>query len=153
MANLLMIYASMTGNTEDMADLIVEGIREAGGTITVQMVMDASATSLADYDGVVLGAYTWGDGELPDEFLSFYSEMDKLQLNGVKAAVFGSCDSSYPEYGAAVDLLIDKLKHIGADVVLNGLKIEFSPSGEEREVCKYFGRQFAAHFVQEGRTH
>ncbi|REE83956.1 flavodoxin I [Paenibacillus taihuensis] len=92
-ANILMIYASMTGNTEDMADLIGEGIREAGGTLTVQMVMDASAASLADYDGVVLGAYTWGDGELPDEFPSFYEEMDQLQLSGVKAAVFGSCDS------------------------------------------------------------
>jgi flavodoxin I len=57
----------------------------------------------------LLGAYTWGDGELPDDFLDFYDEMDRIQLIGKKAAVFGSCDSAYPKFGAAVDIVIKKL--------------------------------------------
>ncbi len=106
------------------------------------MAMDAAVSDLPDYDGIVLGAYTWGDGELPDEFLAYYEDMSGLRLTGTKSAVFGSCDSGYAAYGAAVDMLIDKLKECGSDVVLEGLKIELTPSGGEKEQCKQFGRQF-----------
>jgi len=142
MSAVLMVFASMTGNTEDMADAIAEGVREAGAELVQKNVMDCSAGELAKYDGILLGAYTWGDGDLPDEFLDFYEEMDGLDLSGKKAAVFGSCDSSYSEYGAAVDTLIAKLKELGAEVVLDGLKIELSPSQDEKSECKQYGSKF-----------
>ncbi|MDF2963276.1 MAG: flavodoxin [Paenibacillus sp.] len=144
MSRVILIFASMTGNTEDMADAIAEGIREKGHELTMKPAMDANTSELNDYDGIVLGAYTWGDGDLPDEFLDFYEEMDDVDLTGKKSAAFGSCDSSYSEYGAAVDIIIDKLKELGAEVVLEGLKMELSPSNEEKEQCRQFGRQFAA---------
>ncbi|ALS20638.1 MULTISPECIES: flavodoxin [Paenibacillus] len=143
MANILMVFASMTGNTEDMADAIAEGIREAGEELVVKSVLDTNTNELEAYDGIILGAYTWGDGELPDEFLDFYEEMDEYSLSGKKAAVFGSCDSSYAQVGAAVDILVEKLRERGAEVVLDGLKIELSPSADEKEQCKEFGRRFA----------
>lgn len=140
--NILMVYASMTGNTEEMAEAIAEGVREEGAELEMKEVLDADASELEEYDGILLGAYTWGDGELPDEFLDFYDDMDGLDLKGKTAAVFGSCDSSYPAYGAAVDTLIDKLKELGAAIVLEGLKVELTPSDEEREACKAFGASF-----------
>ncbi|MFB9276072.1 flavodoxin [Cohnella cellulosilytica] len=143
MADIVLIYASLTGNTEEMADAIVSGLRSQGAEVVVKSVMDANASELERYDGIVLGAYTWGDGELPDEFLDFYEEMDDIKLTGRRAAAFGSCDSCYPEYGAAVDLLIGKLKEAGADIVLPGLKIELSPNAEDAEACKQFGSEFA----------
>lgn len=142
MSKIVMIFASMTGNTEDIADAIADGIREAGGELTQQNVMDSKGKELLDYDGILLGAYTWGDGDLPDEFLDFYDEMEELDLRGKAAAVFGSCDSSYSEYGAAVDTLIAKLQELGAEVVLDGFKIELSPSKAEKEACKQYGIQF-----------
>ncbi|WP_166246550.1 flavodoxin [Paenibacillus turpanensis] len=143
MATILMVYASMTGNTEDMADAIADGVRDAGIDITVKSVVDTNASELTEYDGILFGAYTWGDGELPDEFLDFYEEMDDVNLQGKKAAVFGSCDSSYSQVGAAVDILIEKSKEIGAEVTLEGLKIELSPSADEKETCRDFGKKFA----------
>jgi flavodoxin I len=148
MAKLLMVYTSMTGNTEEIANAIAEGIQEEGIDLEVKEVLDADAKELEEYDGILLGAYTWGDGELPDDFLDFYDEMNELDLSGKKAAVFGSCDSNYEKYGAAVDILIDKLKEIGAEVVLEGLKIELAPSNEERETCKQFGKQFVQRVVE-----
>lgn len=142
LANIILIYASMTGNTEEMAEAISEGIREAGGELEMKSVVDATASELEQYDGILLGAYTWGDGDLPDEFLDFYDEMDDIALSGKKAAVFGSCDSTYPEFGAAVDTLIDKLKEIGADVVLPGLKIELTPDEQQKNECAEFGKKF-----------
>lgn len=138
----LLIYASMTGNTEEMAEAVAEGVKGTDEELTMKEVMDAYASEMADYDGILLGAYTWGDGELPDEFLDFFDEMDDVDLTGKKAAVFGSCDSSYAQYGAAVDILIEKLRQRGCEVVLDGLKVELTPKADEKELCRQFGNAF-----------
>ena len=143
MPKAIMIFTSMTGNTEEMAEAIAEGVREQGIELNVKEVLDAVAVELEQYDGILLGAYTWGDGELPDDFLDFYDELDDVDLTGKKAAVFGSCDSSYEKYGAAVDILIEKLQERGAEVVLEGLKVELTPTNEEKQLCIAFGRNFA----------
>lgn len=147
MSNIIIVFASMTGNTEEMAEAVAAGMAETVQRLELKDVMDTDVEDLKEYDGVLLGAYTWGDGELPDEFLDFYEELDDLNLSGMPAAVFGSCDSSYPFYGAAVDTLDEKLRELGADLLLDGLKVELTPSEEEREICKQFGRSFAAHFT------
>jgi flavodoxin I len=59
------------------------------------------------------------------QFLDFYEEMDGVNLNGKMAAVFGSYDSAYGNIGLAVDILSEKLLELEADVVLDGLKIEY----------------------------
>ncbi|CAM3282257.1 MULTISPECIES: flavodoxin [Saccharibacillus] len=147
MSKLLLIYASMTGNTEEMSELITNGIEQAGGEVTVKLVEDCSADLLLDYDGIMLGAYTWGDGELPDEYLDFYEELDEVDLAGKKAAVFGSGDTVYEQFAKAVDLLQDKLAERGAQMVLEPLKLELNPSGDEREACRAFGKTFAGSAV------
>ncbi len=142
MSKVIMVFTSMTGNTEEMAETIADGVREQGIELDVKEVLDATATELEQYDGILLGAYTWGDGELPDDFLDFYDELDNVDLTGKKAAVFGSCDSSYEKYGAAVDILIEKLQERGAEVILDGLKIELTPTDEDKQLCIAFGRDF-----------
>ncbi|MCY9664152.1 flavodoxin [Paenibacillus alginolyticus] len=142
MSRIIIVFASMTGNTEEMADAIAEGLKEAGIEPVVKNVVDTNAKEITHYDGIILGSYTWGDGDLADDFLDFYDEMDSILLDGKKAAVFGSCDSSYSEYGAAVDTLVKKLKELGAEVTLEGLKIELSPSKDDKALCRNFGKQF-----------
>lgn len=142
MSRIIIVFASMTGNTEEMADAIAEGLKEAGIEPVVKNVIDTNAEEITHYDGIILGSYTWGDGDLADDFLDFYDEMDDIQLDGKKAAVFGSCDSSYSEYGAAVDILVTKLKELGEEVILDGLKIELSPSKDDKALCRHFGKQF-----------
>jgi flavodoxin I len=133
----------MTGNTEEIAEAIAKGVREAGVEPVMKSVLDARASELEHYEGLLLGAYTWGDGELPYEFEDFYEEMDRVDLNHKKAAAFGSCDSGYEAYGLAVDMLNEKMEQRGATVVLPGLKIELAPSASEAEECSRFGYLFA----------
>jgi flavodoxin I len=133
----------MTGNTEELANLIGEGILSSGVTVEIKDLLEVDVKELQDYDAVLLGAYTWGDGELPDEFLDFYEEMNSLNLNGKIAAAFGSYDSAYGNIGRAVDILEGKLTELGAWVVLDGLKIELSPNAAESEKCIQFGKSFA----------
>ncbi|MCM3569174.1 flavodoxin [Neobacillus mesonae] len=141
-AACLIVYASMSGNTEEIAEYIGDGIREAGASVEIKDVLMADPAELEQYDGILLGAYTWDDGNLPDEFLDFYEEMDSLKLTDKPAAVFGSCDSFYENRGGAVDILIEKLTMLGAQVVFNGLKIDLSPTDEEKEECIQYGKSF-----------
>ncbi|MED1782088.1 flavodoxin [Brevibacillus fortis] len=141
--SILMVYASMTGNTQEIAEAIAEGIRSTGAELEIKEVMDASAKELEAYDGILLGAYTWGDGELPDECMDFYEEMNDIDLSGKKVVAFGSCDSAYEHVGAAVDILLKKASERGAETPMEGLKIELSPTAKEVETCKAFGVSFA----------
>ncbi|MNB68377.1 Flavodoxin [compost metagenome] len=141
MVRILVAYASLTGNTEEMAELIAEGIRQAGNEAVLKEVHECNADEITAYDGAILGAYTWGDGELPDEFLDFYEEMDELDLKGRKAAVFGSGDTGYAIYCGAVDLLEKKLTERGAELAQTGLKIEYGPTSAEKEECRRFGQR------------
>ncbi|MGZ7442868.1 flavodoxin [Paenibacillus sp. TH7-28] len=143
MSKIIIVYASLTGNTEEMAELIAEGVRSAGSKADIKMVEDCNAVRLLEYDGYMLGAYTWGDGELPDEFEDFVDEMKELDLRGRMTAVFGSGDTSYRLYCGAVDLLEEKLKDWGAVIPQESLKVEYGPSQEEKDLCREFGANFA----------
>jgi len=140
---ILVLYASLTGNTESMAEAVGEGVKATGAEPVLKEVMDAQVSDLLEYDGFVLGAYTWGDGELPDDFLDFYDDMEQLDLSGRKAGVFGSGETAYAEFCAAVDLLSVKLKERGAELIGEGIKIELNPAAAEKEACRELGRQVA----------
>jgi flavodoxin I len=142
LGKIIIVYASLTGNTEEMAELIAEGVRSAGAVADLKMVEDCNAVRLLEYDACLLGAYTWGDGELPDEFADFVDEMKELNLAGIRAAVFGSGDTSYRLYCAAVDELEQRLREFGAVIVQPPLKVEYGPSPEEKVLCREFGASF-----------
>lgn len=145
-ATCLIVYASMSGNTEEIAGLIGEGIQLAGADVQIKDILEVDSKELQEYEGILLGAYTWGDGELPDEFLDFYEEMSSLDLTGKTAVSFGSCDSSYEHWGRAVDILSYKLAELGA-VVIDGLKIDLAPTGSEKEQCIQFGKSFVERMI------
>lgn len=143
MSKVLVVYASMTGNTEEMAEAIAEGVTQAGAEVVLKEAFDASAAELNDYDGIIIGAYTWGDGELPDEFIDFFEEMGSLNLSGKVAAAFGSGDTSYPIYCAAVDMIEARLKELGAAISAECIKFEYNASEDEKEQGRSLGRQIA----------
>lgn len=139
MTKVIVLYASLTGNTEEMAESIAEGARAAGAITVLKEAFDAKAEELLLYDGVVIGAYTWGDGELPDEFIAFYEELNSVDLTGIKTAVFGSGDTSYPIFCGAVDTIESKLKQLGATIVCDSLKFEYNATEEEKEQGRQMG--------------
>ena len=144
----LIVYASMSGNTEEMARNIGVGIQDSGVAVEIKDILEADTFELQNYNGILLGAYTWDNGSLPDEFLDFYEEMDSLDLTGKIAAAFGSCDSFYQDRGKAVDTLMEKLTERGADVVLDGLKIDLAPTPAEKEQCIQYGRAFVEKLIK-----
>ncbi|MFQ6320052.1 flavodoxin [Bacillus halotolerans] len=144
MGKILLVYATMSGNTEAMADLIEKGLQEAEAEVDRFEAMDIDDAELFnDYEHFILGTYTWGDGDLPDEFLDLAEEMEALDFTGKTCAVFGSGDTAYEYFCGAVDTLEEKIKERGGEIVLPSVKVEMNPEGEEEDVLKEFGRQFA----------
>ncbi|MBS4198361.1 flavodoxin [Bacillus sp. FJAT-49732] len=143
MTKIILIYTSMTGNTEMLAGEVIKGLEQMNIDVTVKQAFDSLPTDLLDYDGFLIGTYTW-EGEVPDEFMDFFEELDHVDLSRKQAAVFGSGDSYYGStYGAALRFFTDKITSLGADVLLPNLVIDLYPDDEELNQCQEFGRKFA----------
>jgi len=144
MSKILIAFASMSGNTEEIAELIKTSIEPLGHEIEMKEIENINTQKLLEYEGIILGAYTWGDGELPYEVEDFYDDIETMDLTGKKVAVFGSGDHAYPKFCAAVDILEERLVACGAEIVEQGLKVELAPETEEDiERCVTFAFNFA----------
>ncbi|MBO7748599.1 flavodoxin domain-containing protein [Paenibacillus sp. MWE-103] len=138
----------MTGNTRDMADSVVEGLLEHFVAVEVKEAFDATRADLDVYDNLLFGVYTWGDGDLPDEFLDLYDDLGEMDLSGKRAAVFGCGDSSYRYFAVAGDILQERLENRGARVLQETVKSDGCPGRAELDACRRLGAAFAA-FVRE----
>ncbi|HEA47375.1 MAG TPA: flavodoxin family protein [bacterium] len=81
MAKVLVIYYSKTGNTEEMAKLVGEGVKEEGVEVEVKKIEDTRVDELLKADGIIIGSPTYyGDmaasiKELLDESVKFHGEL------------------------------------------------------------------------------
>ena len=88
MSKIAVIYWSGTGNTEAMANAVLEGAKAAGAE--ADLLTCADVGSVASYDGVALGCPAMGTEELEDsEFLPMLETIEG-ELAGKKVALFGS---------------------------------------------------------------
>jgi flavodoxin short chain len=124
MKKTIIVYGTTTGNTLVMAEEIEGIFKEQNADVKLAEVTDVQPGDLADYDLIILGCPTWGEGELQDDFISFEKEMNKIDLKGKQAACFGPGDSSYVFFCEAVDILEARLESCGAKIIIEGLKID-----------------------------
>ncbi|MDM5225256.1 flavodoxin [Cytobacillus sp. NJ13] len=132
-------YASMSGNTEAIADIISGELKDQNHDVDLEDFMSVqSAAELLNYDLTFIGMYTWGDGDYPDECLDMIEELEQLDLENHSFAIFGSGDTTYPEFCGALDHLRRLIEEQGGTVVGNPLRIEFNPEPEDEEEIKKF---------------
>ena len=74
MALVKIVYASMTGNTEEIADIVGNKFEELGHTVEVDECTTVDAADFEDADVAIVASYTYGDGELPDEIVEFEAQ-------------------------------------------------------------------------------
>src|SRR5574340_322510 len=103
MALAKIVYASMTGNTEEIADIVAEKLEALGLDVDIDECTTVDASDFADADIAIVASYTYGDGELPDEIVDFYDDLQDLDLSGKIFGVIGSGDTFYDEFCKSVD--------------------------------------------------
>ncbi|HJF29495.1 flavodoxin [Ligilactobacillus saerimneri] len=95
MAQAKVLFASITGNNEDIADIVAEALENNGIATEVDDISMVEVSEILDYDICVICPYTYDEGSLPDEGLDFYEELADTDLNGLVFGVAGSGDTFY----------------------------------------------------------
>lgn len=57
MSKVLVVYCSMTGNTQAAAELVAQGAKAAGAVVVLKTGLEAQAADLLDCTAVALGSY------------------------------------------------------------------------------------------------
>lgn len=130
--NAQIVFASMTGNDEDMAEILEENLQDAGFDVENIDVSFADASSYLDADLCVMVTYTYGEGVMTDELKDFYDQLVTLDLSGKKFAVMGSGDKTYKDhYCENVDDFEKAFIKCGAVEVAKPVKIENAVDDED----------------------
>lgn len=90
MSKVAVVYWSGTGNTEQMAQAVLDGAKGAGADAELFACSEFSASKVADYDGLAFGCPAMGDEVLEEgEFDPMFTECEAA-LSGKKIVLFGS---------------------------------------------------------------
>ncbi len=136
------IYASTTGNTEEMAKLICEGLKAGGADASMMKAGSVSAGDIGGYDLLVLGSPAMGAEVLEeDEMEPFFSSIEG-SLSGKKVALFGSYDWGDGEWMRTWE---DRVRSAGGKLFKNaGLIVHLAPEGDDIAKCSDFGKEAAS---------
>ncbi|MCL0329717.1 flavodoxin [Apilactobacillus xinyiensis] len=141
------VFATITGNNEDVADIITEGLEDLDVEVTQTEMSQTDASELKSADICVICAYTYDEGSLPEEGLDFFEDLENLDLNGKVFGVAGSGDVYYQEfYNLAVDKFTDQLTKTGAKKGADSLKINLAPEEADIEKLDEFSNQLVTSF-------
>ncbi len=132
MAKTLIVYGSTTGNTEMVAEEIMDYLEEKGKDAELEDVADISPDKLTEYEILILGSSTWDDGLLQQDFRDFAEGLE-VDLSEKKLAIFGLGDSNYPDFCTAPDILEETFTNLGGETIVHNLKIDGFPDEDENE--------------------
>jgi len=140
MAKALIVYATRTGDTEKIADLIAEGIRFSGQEAEVKKVTDVKKEDdLKGFDAVVLGSPTY-HGEMVQGMKTLLFMAEKAELSGKVGAAFGAFGWS----GEAPDRIFDTMKNIyQMNMVSQPLRLKSADLGGGMKMAQDYGREVA----------
>ena len=142
MSKITVIYWSMSGNTEAMANAIAEGAQGAGAEVDVKQVSEVTVDQALEYDKLALGCPAMGAEVLEEsEFEPFFTELES-RLGGKKVALFGSYGWGDGQWMRDWQQRVDD-----ANASLyngEGLIINETPDEDGLAKCKEFGKGFAA---------
>lgn len=140
MGKALIVYASRTGETRQIGELIAEGIRFSGAEATVQDIKDIKKeTDLQGYDAVVFGSATY-HGDMMKAMKTALFLAEKAGLEGKVGGAFGAFGWS----GEAPDRIFDTMKNIfKMDMVSAPLRLKTSKLGGGTRMAQDYGKEIA----------
>lgn len=140
---VLVIYDTMWGSTEIMANEIAETVRAAGVEVKLLNLRKSSRSNIMkemlDAAAFAVGSPTLNNGLFPTvgDFLVY---LKGLRPQKKKAVAFGS----YGWGGGAVKIIEQELKSAGIEVIGPGLQVKYRPYEKELLRCKKLGEQLVA---------
>ena len=131
MALAKIVYASMTGNNEEIADIVTQKLEELGHTVDMDECTTVEPDEFEDADICVVVTYTYGDGDLPDEIVDFYEDLQDVDLSGKIYGVCGSGDTFYDYFCKSVDEFDEAFARTGAVKGADNVKVDLAAEDDD----------------------
>ncbi|MFD1397975.1 flavodoxin [Lacticaseibacillus suilingensis] len=141
MATAKIVYASMTGNNEEIAGIVEEELENYGYEVETTEVSQAMAEDFQDADICVVATYTYsdvGEGVLPDEAVDFFDDLKTLDLSGKVYGCCGSGDRFYDDFCTSVDDFDQAFAATGATKGAANVKIDLAPEADDIKALEKF---------------
>lgn len=137
MATALVLYATRTDQTRQIANLIAEGMRMKGMEVVVENVADFDVKEFDPnrYDALLLGAATY-HGEMLQSMKTLLFALEKVGLEGKVGGAFGAFGWS----GEAPDRIYNTMKHIFKMRMVSGpLRLKSAALGGGLQMAHDYG--------------
>ena len=142
MSKVLIIYSSLSGNTEKMAKAVQEGAISEGAKVTLKKAPEATAQDVIDADAVIMGT---------PNFAAYMSGMMKDFFDRSIFGIRGKCDgkpyATFGSYGGggmvAVESPNKMIDGLGLKKAMDSVGAQREPSTEALNACKALGSKMA----------
>ncbi len=137
------VYASMTGNTEEIADIVAEAFEDLELEVEIDECTQVDAADFEEADICVVATYTYGDGDLPDEIVDFYEDLQEIDLSGKIFGVCGSGDTFYDDFCKSVDDFEAVFTQMGAKKGADSVKVDLAAEEDDIQRLEEFAKKLA----------
>ncbi|GBG96978.1 flavodoxin [Lactococcus termiticola] len=131
MALAKIVYASMTGNTQEIAEIVADKLEDLGLDVDLDECTTVDAEDFVDADLCIVATYTYGDGELPDEIVDFYEDLADVDLAGKTFGVCGSGDTFYDDFCVCIDMFEEQFAVAGAEKGADCVRVDLNAEEED----------------------
>jgi flavorubredoxin len=137
MAKALVVYATRSGETKNIANLIAEGIRFTGNEASVVNVTDIKKEEdLKGYDACVFGSATY-HGDMMQGMKTMLFLAEKANLDGKAGGAFGAFGWS----GEAPDRIYNTMKNVfHMNMVSQPLRLKSAALGGGTQMAQEYGK-------------
>ena len=141
MSKMAVIYWSMSGNTQAMAEAVAQGAEGAGAEVVLKQVSEITVDEALGYELLALGCPAMGSEVLEEaEFDPFFTQLEG-RLGGRKVALFGSYGWGDGQW---MRDWVARAADAGANVYQGeGLILNETPDDDGLAQCREFGAGFA----------
>lgn len=140
MKKTAVIYWSGTGNTKQMAEAVLEGMKSAGADAALLEAAQVDASTFSGVDAVAFGCPAMGSEVLEEmEFEPMFSAC-KSHLSGKKVALFGSYGWGDGEWMRNWE---ETCKEAGAVLACESVICADAPDDDAQAACEALGKALA----------
>lgn len=136
MSKVAVVYWSGTGNTEAMANAVVDGATEAGAEVTLFTASEFDESMVDSFDSIAFGCPSMGDEVLEEsEFEPMFTACEP-KLSGKKIALFGSYGWGDGEWMRNWE---ETCNSLGAELTYESVICTDMPDDDAITACKSLG--------------
>ncbi len=133
---IAVVYWSSTGNTESMAQAVVEGAKKAGAETELFTATEFDGDKMDGFDAVAFGCPAMGAEELEDTEFAPMFEGCEGKLSGKKIALFGSYGWGDGEWMRTWE---ETCQNKGANLVCDSVICQETPDEAALDACRKLG--------------